>query len=111
MVLTPIAIILYKSISCLLKSIWNNFPFKVQVGYSFKEINIGYLEHLGVKGEECLACKLYLSQSFLLPGLELSGPPVFPLDTTVVATKANKEYFVSDARLRTIFKDQQQERK
>lgn len=58
---------------------------------------------MDVTGEECLACKLYFSQSFLLPGLELSGPPVLPLDTTVVATKANEEHFISDARLMTIF--------
>lgn len=58
---------------------------------------------MGVKGEECLACKLFFSQLFLLPGLELSGPPVLPLDTTVVATKANGEHFISDARLMTIF--------
>lgn len=49
-----------------------------------------------------------MSQSFQLPGLELSGIPVFLLDTIVVPTKANEEHFISDTPLITIFKDQQQ---
>lgn len=65
-------------------------------------------------GEECLACKLHLSQSFLLPGLELIGPPeVLPPAVTVVATKVNEEHFISFQMhiLMVMFKDQQQERK